>query len=343
MSSVSLAKVANITTGKLDANAAVEGGAYPFFTCAEEPLRIDSFAFDDDAVLLAGNNAHGIFHINRYNGQFNAYQRTYVITAKEGYSIDFIRYAIEQHLLYLRKSAQGSQTKFLTMSALESIAVEELEYNTQLEKVASLIFLDKKISLKKQINETIHSMLYDLYMHSFFKKEPNGILSDIIIEHPKSSIQVCDVEGTIGEYPFFTSGDAVLESQDYLVDGRNVLLNTGGNADVKFYVGKMAYSTDTWCVGAKENMDAYLYMLLYSIKNELNQKYFLGTGLKHLQKPLLKNREIYIPSELELNHFNSVAANALNIISDNKREKQFLLNMRGWLFPLIMNGQVKVS
>ena len=51
--------VFNTTTGKLDSNAMVEDGEYPFFTCAKEVFRIDKYAFDQEALLLAGNNAAG--------------------------------------------------------------------------------------------------------------------------------------------------------------------------------------------------------------------------------------------------------------------------------------------
>ena len=46
-----------IRTGKLDSNAAVENGAYPFFTCDPQTLRINKWAYNTEAVLLAGNNA----------------------------------------------------------------------------------------------------------------------------------------------------------------------------------------------------------------------------------------------------------------------------------------------
>lgn len=71
-----LGAITKIRTGKLDANAAVENGPYPFFTCAETPSKIDNYAFDAEAVLLAGN---GGFSVKWYRGKFNAYQRTYVI------------------------------------------------------------------------------------------------------------------------------------------------------------------------------------------------------------------------------------------------------------------------
>ena len=49
-----LGDICQITTGKLDANAQVDNGIYPFFTCAEQPFKIDSFAFDTEALLILG-------------------------------------------------------------------------------------------------------------------------------------------------------------------------------------------------------------------------------------------------------------------------------------------------
>ena len=73
-------------TGKLESNARVEGGRYPFFTCAKEIFSIDNYAFDQEALLLAGNNAAGKYDVKYYKGKFNAYQRTYVLSLKEDWS-----------------------------------------------------------------------------------------------------------------------------------------------------------------------------------------------------------------------------------------------------------------
>ncbi len=58
-----LGNLVNITTGKLDANAANENGKYPFFTCSREIFQINQYAFDCEAILLAGNNAVGDFNV----------------------------------------------------------------------------------------------------------------------------------------------------------------------------------------------------------------------------------------------------------------------------------------
>lgn len=166
----------------------------------------------------------------------------------------------------------------------------------------------------------------------FFRRESNGKLGDIISEEKKSTIQVETAKDLNGEYPFFISGDAVLSCDKPLVNNRICLLNTGCNADVKFYVGPASYSTDTCCITGTDGLSDYLFTLLYSIKQELNLKFFLGTGLKHLQKPLLKNRPIYIPNEIELKVFNSIAMPAYTTISSNQCENRDLIALRDLAF-----------
>ncbi|EDX0452076.1 restriction endonuclease subunit S [Salmonella enterica] len=167
----------NIRTGKLDANRAVKDGDYPFFTCAEFPEKIDHYAFDGDVVLIAGNNARGNFHVSRYQGKFNAYQRTYVLTAKPGYDIDYIYYALKLELQRLREKAQGSQTKFLTMPILTSISLRDLVESEQSTVSKILKIMDKKIALNNRINselEAMAKMLYDYWFVQFDFPDGNG-------------------------------------------------------------------------------------------------------------------------------------------------------------------------
>ncbi|EMP4399733.1 MULTISPECIES: restriction endonuclease subunit S [Vibrio] len=167
----------NISTGKLDANQAVSGGKYPFFTCAEFPDNIDHFAYDDDVVLVAGNNARGNFHVSRYKGKFNAYQRTYILTAKEGFNIDYIYYALKLELKRLRERAQGSQTKFLTMPILTGIHLRDVTGDEQTEIANVLSALDKKIELNNRINAELEAMaktLYDYWFVQFDFPDANG-------------------------------------------------------------------------------------------------------------------------------------------------------------------------
>ena len=110
--------VFNTTTGKLDSNAAVDDGVYPFFTCSKEALRIDKYAFDQEALLLAGNNAAEKYDVKYYNGKFNAYQRTYVLGLKENWSYRLFQYQLEDKLVFLQQQSLGGLTKYLTLKIL---------------------------------------------------------------------------------------------------------------------------------------------------------------------------------------------------------------------------------
>ncbi len=182
--------------------------------------------------------------------------------------------------------------------------------------------------------------LYKIYEYYFKYKPKNAKLEQIIIENPKSSIMVKNAQKTQDKYPFFTSGDNILSYPKAIIDGRNCFLNTGGNVGIKFYVGKASYSTDTWCICANEFSD-YLYLLLSSIKTHINQSFFQGTSLKHLQKNLLKKYPIYMPSAHEIKKFNQIIMPLLTLISINIRTSKKLEQIRDFLLPLLLKQQVK--
>lgn len=119
-----LGEVAKIVTGKQNSEDAVENGMYPFFTCSQETYRTNSYAFDQEAVLLAGNNASAIYPLKIYKGKFNAYQRTYVISSlHQTVSNKHIYYAIKDKLEEFKGSSQGTTTKFLTIKILDEIPI----------------------------------------------------------------------------------------------------------------------------------------------------------------------------------------------------------------------------
>ncbi|WP_407509482.1 restriction endonuclease subunit S [Acinetobacter baumannii] len=119
-----LGEVVVFNTGKLDSNAAEENGIYPFFTCSRTPFAINTYAFDIEALLLAGNNAAGQYWVKHYKGKFNAYQRTYVLTIKDSLcTYGYLRYVLQFLLGFLQRMSKGSSTKYLTLSILKPIKI----------------------------------------------------------------------------------------------------------------------------------------------------------------------------------------------------------------------------
>jgi len=157
---VRLEEYCNFTTGKLNSNQALPYGKYPFFTCSQETYRIDSFSFDCEAVLLAGNNARGIYSVKYYSGKFDAYQRTYVITIRDTVSLSYtyLKNSLETKLEDLRIGSIGTSTKFLTLKILSSLQIPKPPIQKQQEIASTLSAVDQEIEAEQNRKSALQTL-----------------------------------------------------------------------------------------------------------------------------------------------------------------------------------------
>ena len=262
---------------------------------------------------------------------------------KPEYNPLYIYYWLKTKKDYLFSMASVTRTPILSKSTFEKILVPMPPKNKQDAITHILSAVDKKIMSNNAVNDNLQQVIKSCFDFMFATRKPNGIINDILQEHPKSTIQVNDSTGVFGDYPFFTSGEAINEWQSALVDGMNCYLSTGGNATIKGYYGKAAYSTDTWCVCGKGEYSFYLFCYLKSIIRSINDSFFAGSGLKHLQKDSLLLVNLYIPSEKELEKFNSIVKPAMETMTKLFLETKKLKQQRDFLLPLLMNGQATIA
>jgi type I restriction enzyme S subunit len=147
-----------IRTGKLDANAAVEGGEYPFFTCSKTPSQIATYSFDTSAVILAGN---GDFNLKSYSGKFDAYQRTYVIEPL-GWELGFCFWLISAQIKRITDNQRGSAIPYLRLGDIADPLVPFpplAEQKRIVAKVDELMALCDRLALQQQERETRHAAL----------------------------------------------------------------------------------------------------------------------------------------------------------------------------------------
>ena len=117
---LSIKDVLNVITGKEDANFSTKDGKYKFFTCSNDILKCDVPAFNGKAVLIAGN---GDFNVKYYDGEFNAYQRTYVLMPEDEKYIGEIYLNAINTINKFKKGSNGSIVKFITKGDVENIKI----------------------------------------------------------------------------------------------------------------------------------------------------------------------------------------------------------------------------
>ena len=146
-----LGEVCKITTGKLDANAMVSEGKYDFYTSGIAKYKIDIPAFSGPAITIAGNGATvGYMHLA--DGDFNAYQRTYVLS-------NFLE--DRQYLFYviglklpgkINQEARTGSIPYIVMDMLTDLIIDK-PLNEEQEKIGNFFkAFDDLITIHQRIN-----------------------------------------------------------------------------------------------------------------------------------------------------------------------------------------------
>ena len=201
---VKIGDLTKIKTGKLDANSSSEDGKYPFFTCSKEPLKISTYSYDCECVLVAGN---GDLNVKYYNGKFDAYQRTYIIEANGSGKLymPYLYYFMEDYIDELRKLAIGGVIKYIKLANLTDALIELPSVDEQksiveiLKKVKGI--LDKRNDEIRELDNLIKARFVEMFGDPV--KNPKGwevvTIGDIVTEVRYGTSKPA-VEG--GKYPY---------------------------------------------------------------------------------------------------------------------------------------------
>ncbi|MEM2174330.1 MAG: restriction endonuclease subunit S [Candidatus Micrarchaeia archaeon] len=163
-----LGEICRIRTGKKDVDEGNPEGKYPFFTCAREITYSDTYSFDTEAVLVAGNGDVGATKI--YKGKFEAYQRTYVLDDFKD-NIKYIYYYLLGNLKrILIRSKSGSTMPYIRKGDLENFEISIPEDLKEQQKIVSILdTIQEAIEVQEKIiektKELKKSLMADLFKY----------------------------------------------------------------------------------------------------------------------------------------------------------------------------------
>ncbi|MDO4661523.1 MAG: restriction endonuclease subunit S [Tissierellia bacterium] len=342
---IELGELSNIETGKLNANAAVDDGKYPFFTCADEISRIDNYKYDKECILIAGN---GNLNVKYYSGKFNAYQRTYIIESKDKYFLNtmYLYYFMNTYMERLRQLSIGGVIKYIKLEHLQKakIPVPSMEIQKKivevLDKAQGLI--DKRKEQIEALDKLTESIFYDMFGDPVIEDKgwKKGTIRDLT---QKTQYGTSKKASDKGEYPILRMGNITYngnwnlsdmkyidldenEKEKFLVESGDLLFNRTNSKEL---VGKTAIYREKYPMafagyliklipnknGNTEYISAYLnskfgkLTLLNMAKNIV--------GMANINAQELQNIEIPIPPISLQNEF----ADKVELI---EREKEIL-------------------
>ena len=165
--STMLGQVCRIATGKKDANEGCSEGPYPFFTCAENHIFSKSYSFDTEAILVAGNANVGL--AKYYNGKFEAYQRTYVLTDFASIDVPYLFTVLSNSLRpALLAQVQTSAMSYIRLPMLQAYELTVPKSFTEQQKIADCLgSLDDLIAAEGRKLETLRQHKQGLMQQLF--------------------------------------------------------------------------------------------------------------------------------------------------------------------------------
>ena len=314
-----------VATGKLDANAENPDGDYPFFTCSMAPKRINSYSFDCEALLVAGNGLVGFTQY--YKGKFDAYQRTYVLSDFRNVLPSFLRYYVSVGLpMEVQPKSIGSVIQFIKLGDL-------LNFNVTLPSIEQQTIISNYLEFKIiQIDAILSKTRSSIEEYKKFKQAiitqavTKGVRGERVmkdsgvewigkINHRFSLIKlkyICSIldqyrkpisadkrsqSGSV-LYDYYGASGAIDKIDDYTIDDHVMLIGEDGanlrmrNLPLMYEVnGKAWINNHAHILKPTERVD--FYYLFYALEELDINPYITGSAQPKLSQEKLQN--IWVP------------------------------------------------
>lgn len=151
-----LGDVAAVKTGSRDTQNRISNGKYPFFVRSDTIERIDTYAYDGEAILTSGDGVGVGKNIHYINGKFDYHQRVYAIYQfTQRLDGKFLYHYFKEHFYQrvIRLSAKNSVDS-VRMSMITDMSIPLPTLNEQKKIAAFLSSIDAKIdAIKAQVEK----------------------------------------------------------------------------------------------------------------------------------------------------------------------------------------------
>lgn len=247
-----------------------------------------------------------------------------------------------------------------------SILIHSFEEQKNISKF--LFSLDAKIELNNRINAELEQMaktLYDYWFVQFDFPNKNGrpykssggkmVWSEELKREVPEGWEVKSLEKVVdikygkdhknvgpGQIPVYGSGGIMRYGNKSLSSNESILIPRKGTLSNLFYLDKPFWSVDTMFYTNMKIMHFGKY-LYYALEKMNLATLNVGTAVPSLTTEVLNKLMTVVPSKHILERFDNILSPMFEHKNRNLSENQKLTELRDWLLPMLMNGQVKVG
>lgn len=303
-------------------------------------------------------------------------QRLYALRVNDNFDNKYLKYYIQSEMgqKEIIKNNSGSTVFGISAKTFDNIIVYHPIKDIQ-EKIGNLLYtIDKKIALNKQINARLEEMaktLYDYWFVQFDFPDANGkpykssggemVFDETLKREIPKGWEVKSLgdwaeirKGTlITEKTANTNGDIKVISAgvdfSYYHDVANRPKNTitisasGANAGFVNFWREPIFACDcTTITNSVIGRTLYILNFLKIVQDFIYQQ-ARGSAQPHVYPKDIEGLKIIVPPDLLLKRFSEFVENWNLKIANNEKQNHHLTQLRDFLLPMLMNGQVSVE
>jgi len=282
---------------------------------------------------------------------------------------DFLYYALKNYVHNIKKRSQGSVFDTINLNSFDLMEIEIPKELKDQQKIASVLSaLDSKIELNNRINAELEAMaktLYDYWFVQFDFPDENGkpyktsggkmVWNEELKREIPEGWEVKKFGDVVaikngrdhkhlnnGSYPIYGSGGIMRHSDSFLYDSESILIPRKGSLGNLFYINEPFWCVDTIFYTQMKFPQSCKY-LFYTTQNFNIAKMNTGTAVPSMTTEILNNLTLVFPPTNTLKSFDDFLIPIFKKKNKINIENQKLAELRDWLLPMLMNGQVKFT
>ena len=314
-----LEDVAEIGTGSHNTNEGLTEGKYPFYVRSQEPLRLDSYDYDETAIITAGDGVGvgKVFHF--VEGKYSLHQRAYRIhvVSEDVEPMFLFHYMKSTFLAYIEKSMFKGSVASIRRPMLNEymLPVPPLEVQREIVRVLdSFTLLTAELTAELTARKKQYEYYRDVLLSPTDESVDNVLLSDIAkIRNGKDYKHLKE-----GKYPVFGSGGVMTYVNEYMYDKPSVLIPRKGSLSNLFYLDAPFWNVDTVFYTEIDNNRVVPKYLFYLLQREHLEDLNTAGGVPSLTQTVLNKVQLRIPSLDKQNKVVECLDNFDRICSDLK-------------------------
>ena len=285
--------VCNITTGNKNTQDKSDDGIYPFYVRSQIVERINSWTFDGEAILTAGDGV-GVGKVFHYStGKIGVHQRVYILSDFKCDGKYLYSYFAGNFYNRVKRMSAKNSVDSVRMEMIADMPIS-LPSTEEQKKIGHLLaLLDERIATQNKIIEKLESLIKGIAHKVAEMGKPNIRIAECL-ECTSSTLQESEVSD-LGTYPVYGANGIVgyLDSYNTSDEAIYIVKDGSGVGSVIYVKGRCSATGTLNILTAKQ--DYSLQFLYYLLRVFNYDPYKTGMAIPHIYFKDYGKAKIFCP------------------------------------------------